>query len=152
MSPTTSAATRTDQLQRLEDEFGLLVRRVRRVLWERARTIHPDLQPATYLLMAHLAGHGPLRATAIVEAMGIDKGAISRQLHHLEELGLVRREPDPTDGRATLVSVTAEAVRRLREVRDNARGRLERVLADWDDADLAAFVDGLARYNRATAD
>ena len=33
-------------------EVGVLVRRVRRVIHERARAVHADLQPASYLLLA----------------------------------------------------------------------------------------------------
>ena len=36
----------------LEQEVGVLIRRVRRVIGERARLVHPDLQPASYLLLS----------------------------------------------------------------------------------------------------
>ena len=81
--------------RRLEREVGVLIRRVRRVIGERARAVHEDLQPASYLLLAHLAEVGPSRSSAIVEAFGIDKGAISRQVQHLVDLGLVERAPTP---------------------------------------------------------
>jgi DNA-binding MarR family transcriptional regulator len=145
----TGTVSRTDTLLRLEQEVGVLIRRVRRVIGERARAVHPDLQPSSYLLLAHLAEAGPQRASAVTEALGIDKGAVSRQLQHLVDLGLVDRAPDPADGRATLVSASADAVRRLAEVRGKRRRQLEDRLGDWSDADLDQLVTALGRYNRS---
>ena len=44
----------------------------------------------------------------------MDKGAVSRQVQHLTELGLIERTPDPADGRAALLAVTDDARRRSR--------------------------------------
>ena len=55
-----SAAPRPESLTRLEQEVGVLVRRIRRVIAERAAAVHEELQPASYLMLAHVA-----------EAMGI---------------------------------------------------------------------------------
>jgi DNA-binding MarR family transcriptional regulator len=149
MSARAAGGVRAETTGRLEHEVGRLLRRVRRVIHERARSVHPDLQPAAYLLLAHLAGCGPARSTSLVEDLGIDKGAISRQVHHLTALGLVERTPDPADGRATLLSPTAEARRRLAEVAAQRRAQLAERLADWSDEELSALVDELARYNAA---
>jgi DNA-binding MarR family transcriptional regulator len=141
------SAVRSETTTRLEQEVGRLLRRVRRVIHERARAVHPDLQPAAYLLLGHLAGTGPSRSTALVEAVGIDKGAVSRQVQHLTELGLVERSPDPDDGRATLLSATEDARRRLDEVAVQRRRQLAERLVGWTDQELSSLVDELARYN-----
>src|SRR3954451_14059436 len=96
-------AARSDSLRHLEREVGVLIRRIKRVIGERARAVHEDLQPASYLMLYWLADEGPGRASAMVERFNIDKGAISRQLLHLDELGLVVRSPEPAVGRASLV-------------------------------------------------
>jgi DNA-binding MarR family transcriptional regulator len=142
-----ATVSRTETLARLEQEVGVLIRRVRRVIGERARAVHPDLQPSSYLLLAHVAEAGAQRSSAVAETLGIDKGAVSRQVQHLVDLGLVDRTPDPADGRATLVSASADAVRRLAEVRGRRRRQLEDRLGDWSDADLDALVTMLGRYN-----
>jgi DNA-binding MarR family transcriptional regulator len=148
MTPTAPAVTtREEALRGIEDEFGVLLRRLKRVVAERARAIHPDLQGASYILLGWLRDNPPVRASAIVEAFGTDKGALSRQLQHLEDLGLVERTPDPADGRATLVSTTAEAVRRLVEVDAQRRVALDRGLGDWSVAELEEFARQLGRYN-----
>jgi DNA-binding MarR family transcriptional regulator len=140
---------RTDILDHLEQEVGVLIRRIRRVIHARSRAVHPDLQAASYLLLSYLAVRGPMRASAVAEQFGIDKGAISRQVQHLCELGLLDRTPDPADGRATLVSASADALTRLAEVNRDRRKYLDERLGDWSDDDLTAFVDALARYNAA---
>src|SRR3954452_23483531 len=125
------AVPRTEELRRLEQEVGVLIRRVKRVIGERARLVHPDLQPASYLMLSWLVDEGPVRASSMVENFHIDKGAVSRQLQHLDDLGLVVRTPDPDDGRATLVAASDDAVRLLDDVADHQLMSLEEQLADW---------------------
>jgi DNA-binding MarR family transcriptional regulator len=149
MTPADNQASRGETLRRLEAEVGVLIRRVRRVIHERARAVHEELQPSAYLLLAWLAEEGPVRASTIAESFGIDKGAISRQLQHLVELGLVTREPDPDDGRATLVAASGDALRRMADVAAHRRKWMDEQLGDWSATELADFVDILARYNDA---
>jgi DNA-binding MarR family transcriptional regulator len=140
---------RAESLRRLEAEVGVLIRRIRRVIHERARAVHPDLQPSAYLLLGWLATEGPVRASAIAESFGIDKGAISRQIQHLLDLGLATRTQDPDDGRAMLVGASDDAVRRMADVADLRRKLLDEQLGDWSAAELDGFVEALARYNEA---
>jgi DNA-binding MarR family transcriptional regulator len=148
----TTAAVETDRaelLGELEREVSVMVRRIRRVLGERARSVHPELQGSTYLMLSWIDTHGPMRASAIAEAFSIDKGAISRQAQHLLELGLLDRTPDPDDGRATLLSTSEAARDRLAAVKDASRAWLDQKLHDLPGEDLAQFVGLLGRYNAA---
>ena len=140
-------SSRAASTRRLERELGVLVRRLKRVVGERSRELHPDLQPASYWMFTHLAEQGPLRASALVETLDIDKGAVSRHVQHLIDLGLVDRTPDPEDGRATLISVTPEGARRLADVDEHRRAWFSGALGEWDDDELRAFAEDLARYN-----
>ncbi|MBB3043028.1 MarR family winged helix-turn-helix transcriptional regulator [Nocardioides soli] len=140
---------RAELLGELEREVGVMIGRIRRLLRERARTVHEELQSSTYLLLSWLDTRGPLRASEISETFGIDKGAISRQVQHLIELGLVDRAPDPDDGRATLLSASETARTRLAAVKEASRLWLDQRLDDLPDEDLAAFVGLLGRYNVA---
>jgi DNA-binding MarR family transcriptional regulator len=141
--------SRPDELGRLEQEVGVLIRRVKRVIGERARAVHPDLQPASYLMLTYLAAEGPRRSSVLSERFNVDKGAISRQVQHLCDLGLLQREPDPVDGRAMLISVSPDAVLRMEAVDRDRRKWLAGQLAEWSEEDLREFVSGLARYNTA---
>jgi DNA-binding MarR family transcriptional regulator len=141
--------SRADELGRLEQEVGVLIRRVKRVIGERARAVHPDLQPASYLMLMYLADEGALRSSVLSDRFNVDKGAISRQVQHLVDLGLLDREPDPDDGRAILISASPDAVRRIQAVDRDRRRWLEEQLSEWSESDLHEFVTGLARYNTA---
>lgn len=139
---------RNDVVSQLELEVGQLLRRVKRVLAERASLVHDDLQPASYLMLAHLVARGPARSSALSEVFSLDKGAVSRQVQQLVDLGLVAREPDPADGRATILLATDLARGRVDAVQAARRERLDQRLAEWTDEELARFVADLARYNR----
>lgn len=143
---------RKAELRRIEGELGVLIRRVKRVLGERARALHPDLQPITFFLLTHVIERGPVRAADLVGAFGMDKGGVSRQVQHLVDHGFVERRPDPDDRRATLLVATEDAVRRVREMQQAGSDRFDRRLSDWSDADLSRFADQLAAYNAALAD
>jgi DNA-binding MarR family transcriptional regulator len=138
---------RLETVRRIEDEVGVLVRRLRRVIGERAREVHESLHPSAYLLLTYVADRGPLRASAIVEHFAMDKAAVSRQVQLLMDLGLVDRTPDPEDGRATLLSVSADGRSRLADVAAHRRKLLDERLGDWDAQELADFAGDLARYN-----
>jgi DNA-binding MarR family transcriptional regulator len=140
---------RSDALRELEREVGVLIRRVRRVIGDRARLVHPELQTSSYLMLGYVADHGPLRASAMSTIFDVDKGAISRQVQHLVDLGLVDRTPDPDDGRATLISVSDEGARRFRDVTEHRRKWFDERLGDWTADELLAFAGTMHRYNQA---
>ena len=121
----------------------MLVRRIRRVIAERAGAVHAELQPASYLMLAHVAEHGPMRASTVADLFSIDKGAISRQVTHLIELGLIEKSRDPEDGRAWLLTATPDARERLAQVAQSRRRY------DWESGDLETFTALLARYNES---
>jgi DNA-binding MarR family transcriptional regulator len=116
---------------------------------ERARAVHEDLQPASYMMLSFLVSSGPQRSSALADRFGVDKGAISRQVQHLVDLGLLDRDPDPVDGRAVLVSASPDAVRRMEAIFRERRKWLDERLDGWSEADLREFVTGLSRYNDA---
>lgn len=142
-----SAPTKAETLVGLEHEVGILVRRIRRVLAERAKGVDDKLSTPSFLMLTYLAESGPQRSSDVVDHFDIDKGAISRQVAQLEELGLIERAPDPEDGRAQLIEVTELGHTRLRTMAEQRRAMLMARLSDWADDDLATFVSLLGRYN-----
>ena len=140
---------RADSLRGIEHEMGVLIRRIKRVIGDRAREVHPDLQRASYLMLSYLSQHGPLRPSELVEIFDVDKAAVSRQLQHLVDLGLVDRVRDPADGRASLVSASPAATARLQEVSESRREWLADRLGDWSAEELDTLAVSLARYNAA---
>lgn len=148
----TTVRTRHEDLRRIESEVGSLVRRVKRMMGERAREVHPELHPMTYFILTHLAAHGPMRGADLSDAFGMDKGGVSRQVQSLVDLGLAERHPAPEDRRAILVDASAEGRRRLGDMSRSRSDRFDERLGDWSDADLSDFAAQLASYNTALAD
>jgi DNA-binding MarR family transcriptional regulator len=147
MSRQAASTSSLDALRHVEHEVAVLLRRTRRALAERARLVHPDLQAVGYLVLVQIDADGPVRGSGLCEALHLDKGAVSRSVQHLIELGLVDRTPDPDDGRATLLSVSAEGRRRARAVDEARRGMLEQRFADWSREELHEVAETLHRYN-----
>ena len=84
------------------------------------------------------------------EEFGIDKGAVSRQVQHLVDLGLLDRQPDPDDGRAILLVAHRRRAGRARPGRRPQRSeRFDQRLGDWTTAELVGFADQLALQRRA---
>jgi len=138
---------RAAALVAVEEQMRVLMRRIKRTIGERAAEVHPDLQPSSFLILGWLADHGPARGSSLVEQFHIDKGAISRQVQHLVELGLVDRTPDPEDGRATLLSASAEGVSRMKETGVARRKIWDDQLEGWTAEELVAFAGQLRRLN-----
>ena len=131
----------------LEREIGLLLRRSRAISARLAGELHPDLDGAAYGLLSLLQDTGPLRASDLVTRIGLDKSTVSRQVAHLVELGLVDRAADPVDGRAQVLTPSAEGSARLARIRDVRRARWEDDLSDWPASDVATLADLLRRLN-----
>jgi DNA-binding MarR family transcriptional regulator len=147
-----ASTTRYDDLRRIEAEVGTLIRRVKRVMGERAREVHPDLHPMTYFLLTHLAKQGPMRAADLSDAFGMDKSGVSRQVQTLVDLGLVERRPAAEDRRAILLDASDEGRTRLETVARSRSDRFDQRLGAWSDDELSAFAAQLAAYNQALSD
>ena len=133
----------------LEHEIGILLRRIRSVIEERAQLVDPGLGSTAYFILGTLTEHGPCRASELAELFSLDKGAVSRVVHHLMELELVERQPDPQDGRASILIATEGARRRMEQVTELRRRQLDEKLGEWGEEELDQFVAQLARYNDA---
>ncbi|NHC44301.1 MarR family winged helix-turn-helix transcriptional regulator [Motilibacter aurantiacus] len=133
----------------LEHELAVFLRRARAASKELAREVHPDMEPDAYGLLVRLSESEGSRGTDLAAYFGVGKPTISRQVRLLEELGLVRRTPDPSDGRAFLLVLTEEGARRLAPVREARRRIYRQMLDSWPTEDVAKFAELLGRLNAA---
>jgi DNA-binding MarR family transcriptional regulator len=68
--------------------------------------------PITQLaIIKHLLDHGPTTASVLAASEHVTHQAIAQNLAALKQAGFVRTAPDPTDGRKSLVHVTAAGSR-----------------------------------------
>ena len=85
-----------------------------RALAERGVT---DLLPAHGAVLHALFRQGPLRMSALAEAIDRRKNTVTGLIKTLEERGYCRREPDPADARVQRIVLTArgEGLRGMQE-------------------------------------
>ncbi|WP_091190486.1 MarR family winged helix-turn-helix transcriptional regulator [Micromonospora narathiwatensis] len=136
-----------ETLRAVEDELTALLRRGRALSWEVAREVHPNLEPNAYGLLLWLRRSGSVRLTDLAARLGIGKGTLSRQIAGLEGLGLVRRDPDPSDRRAAQLSLTEEGSRRFDAARVARFEQIRRTLQNWPERDVEDFARLLHRFN-----
>lgn len=130
------AGTRAEAVRALEAEFGELITHVRRLITENANRVSPGLNPGAYKIFTTIARRGPVTLSALAECLQLDKGQLSRAVRELEKRGLVRRDPDPDDGRSALLTATDEGRERLAAARGARDSSTHAGLQDWDIADI----------------
>lgn len=143
---------RDEAIRGLEHEIGRLLRRIRRGLSDRAALVDPSLSATAYPLLVTLAEFGPRRAADLADIFALDKGAVSRIVRQLLDLGLIAKSPDPDDGRASILTVTVKAKERLAAVAESRREDFEAKLSQWDPAAIVELSQGLARFNAAISE
>jgi DNA-binding MarR family transcriptional regulator len=107
----------------------------------------PPLAGTQRLALALLVADSPLRLGALAGRIGTTDATASRTVDALAALGLVRRDPDPTDGRGVLVVATPRAVELVAERRARLVDTLEQGLAGMSHADRELLVSLLAELN-----
>jgi len=112
-----------------------------------AAGVRLDRAGAALLYRLHLQGDGQ-RVTSLAERLGIDAPSVTRKIQQLEREGLVDRQADPDDRRAIRIRLTPAGRRTLERLLKARRAWYERLLADWDPAELAAFATMLGRFSR----
>jgi DNA-binding MarR family transcriptional regulator len=87
-----------------------------------------DITVAQARVAARISPDGS-RVSELAEQARVSKQSAAFLVDQLEAAGYVERVPDPSDGRARLVRLTA----RTRRVAEVADAEVERVLAEWAD-------------------
>ena len=98
--------------------------------------------------LAAVSRLGPQRITELAALQNITQPSMTAVITALEQAGFVERAPDPTDGRAVLVSATPAGEEYLAARRQAMAGRivaLARQLPEEDVAALTAAVPALVR-------
>jgi DNA-binding MarR family transcriptional regulator len=135
--------TRDEVIEDLYRQLNRLIRRSR----ELSNELHPDMS-----LMAHtfllLVGTTPeIRASDLVELLGLDKSTVSRQLDQLARDGLLDRVGGRPGRRGDPLSLTAAGREVMAADADRVRTRVTSWLGDWENEDITAFTGSLARFN-----
>nr|WP_277349827.1 MarR family transcriptional regulator [Planosporangium thailandense] len=107
-----------------------------------------DLTLTQGAVLSTLVREGPQRVSALAAIEGVKVPSMTDVLGRLKRLGMVTSGPDPTDGRAVVVAVTADGARFYAEVvrarEEYLRGRLA-TLTGADRCAIAAALPALRR-------
>jgi DNA-binding MarR family transcriptional regulator len=112
----------------------------------RQRRQGDTLDTGSYWLLKTLASSGPQRVTDLAACAGLDASTVSRHVAQLHSAGLIERTPDPADGRAQRVRLSAAGVARIDAALSSRRALLEKCLESWDPHDLAELDRLLTRF------
>ncbi len=110
--------------------------------WRRSVVAATGL-PFTRVRALRRLADGPLTLAELADAMTVDPPAATVAVNDLEERGLVRRTPHPTNKRCKVVTLTEEGLRTVdivRSVSDEAPASLA-ALPGSDLADLGRLLD-----------
>ena len=120
-----------------------VARLLRHELERELAAAHLELTSGEARVLVHVRRRGVLRQNALAEHMGVEPMTVSAFLDRLEERGFVRREPDPADRRAKLVSLTEGGNDVLVEVQPIIDRICQTALADVDEQQCSAMATAL---------
>lgn len=136
-----------EPIAHVEREFGILMMNLTRY---KHQVNGNRLDRMALMVLGTLAYCGPSRLTAVAEYTGFDPSTVSRQVADLEKAGLLSREPDPDDRRAIVLQTTEAGRDLMGRLSGGRRKRVERLLGDWPEQDIADFGRLLGMLNQAT--
>jgi len=110
------------------------------------------LERSSYGILCLLLDEGPQRLGSIATAFGLDPSTITRQVQAVEKVGLAEKTVDPSDRRASVLSITKQGRDATETVRAFRREALKQVIADWSVTDRTAFGTYLQRFNDTVDD
>ncbi len=102
-----------------------------------------DISMWGYIVLTALVEQPVRTQAALAQAINADKSRIISVLDELQERGLIHRQPDDTDRRVHLLSLTPAGDRLRRAVEAGIRRQEEEVLAMLSPADREAFLRSL---------
>jgi len=112
---------------------------------QHAPKLHPGVEPASYPILFNLIDE-PRRVSLLAECVLSDVSTVSRQVTTLVSHGLLDKVADPQDGRACMVSLSAEGTELVQRLITGRAEWFRETLKDWEPAEAEAFGDFLERF------
>ncbi|MET9202586.1 MarR family winged helix-turn-helix transcriptional regulator [Gordonia sp. NPDC003585] len=132
----------------IDELFDTLARYLRirdRAVHTTFRTPDGEFETAAYKALFHLARQS-MRSREVAESLRADPSTVSRYVAQLVDQGLIRREADPDDGRATLLVITDAGRDRVDLMRTMRRDAMNNAMGDWTNDELRTLVSLLGRF------
>lgn len=90
----------------------------------------------------------PCSATALVEAISIDKGYLSRVLNVFAKKGLLIRKRSEEDGRATVLSLTAKGEKEFDSINQASANQLTDLLSSLSEANVRKLLNHMSEIKK----
>jgi DNA-binding MarR family transcriptional regulator len=119
---------------------------------QRAQAICLGITVAECHVLSELGRAGTLPMSELVKRLGLHKGWVSRTVAALEEEGNLKRDPDPQDGRAQLVSLTKGGSKRFRRLDEALNRHADAVIELISAGERAATLKHLSALRDALAE
>ena len=119
--------------------------------WVRRTTPRAEWSLTAGTVLDRLGREGPQRVTELVAREAISQPGMTGLIARLAAAGMVERGPDPTDGRATLVSITAAGRDWLAERHAVRAQRVAAQLRRLPEADREALLAATAALTKLAA-
>lgn len=103
--------------------------------WARSRLQDRGMTYARMRLLGALHCGGPQIMTSISDELGVTRRNVTALVDALEEEGLVRRKPHPTDRRATVIEMTVQGERTMDRIYDEHRASVAELFAALGEED-----------------
>jgi DNA-binding MarR family transcriptional regulator len=130
---------------------GHLLREVARS-YSRAQRVVADCCSTTSTqchLLTELARSGPLPLSELGTRVCLEKSWVSRAVDAMVERGLVTKEPNPSDARSWLVTLTDDGVRTVQELEQTLDSHAEQLLSALSERERSAVEHSLLLLMKA---
>jgi len=136
-----------DSAARSARDLRVVLSRLRRRIREVATD--GDLTPPQESALTLVGKHGAATASALASAEGVRPQSMAATLAALDRYGLIRRSPDPEDGRRQLVTLTETGRERVEDNRQVREEWLARAFEDrYTERERRTIIDALALLER----
>lgn len=109
------------------------------------------LGPTDHKCLDVVRGRQLMTGSELAAITGLTTGAITGVVARLEQTGFLRRQPDPNDRRKQHLVPIPERVRAIHDVIGPLRNDMAAMLERFDDHQLAAIAEFLARSTEVTS-
>ena len=119
-------------------EVARMYTRAQRVVADCCRTTNTQCH-----LLTELGRSGPLPLSELGTRVILEKSWVSRAVDAMVERGLVTKEPNPSDARSWLVTLTAEGARTVKALNRTLDEHANQLLATLNERERAAVENSL---------
>jgi len=135
----------TNNLEPTAEKFMHLMNRLRRLGPGTAPPKEANISPSQLALITYAASNPGCGVQSMAEGLRLSTPTVSIGVRQLEKNGFLERQPDPQDGRAVLLFLTAEGQELHHRTLEFRCQKFERLLIELTPQERTTLIDLLER-------